>query len=159
MGVESANYSVSVTDGLARFDEVLLRLGGTRKQDESASSFDRWIVSGERHWIDVMRGKLGTGGEPAISVRVAVCNPPDVESVLRQVLATLLKEFSGQLRDGQTCRSYRALDDASWSEVQEAFAAKRAQFRQHFGDVEAAVSGDDVFEAVSGRGIPSEKST
>lgn len=144
MGLESANYFISVKDGWARLDEVLLRLGAERR-DAFAPGLDRWIIRGDRYWIDLMSGEFGGGETPGISVRVALCNPPDVEIAVRHVLAALMNEFNGQLYDVQTSQSYRALDDASWAQVQEAFAAKRAQFRQYFGSFEAAMSGEDVF--------------
>lgn len=144
MGLESANYFVGVKEGWVRHEEVFLRLGA-RKRDPFGTSFDRWIVRTERYWIDLMSGDFGSPGKPAISVRVALCNPPDVESALRDVLTALLREFGGKLHDVQTNRSYGALDDASWSEVLEAFAAKRSQFRQYWGTFEAAISGEEVF--------------
>ena len=150
MGIESANYTITLKDGLERVPEVLAQLGGLQRHGVR-NDFQTWIFEDDHYWIDVMTGSFGPNSSLAISVRVALCNPVDVEMRLRQLLTDLLGHFGGRLYDSQTSRSYTKVDDPAWTDIYGGFAAKRAQFRQHFGSFEAAISGERVFDVIRER--------
>lgn len=147
MGIESANYTVISSTTPEEMDFTLDAVA-TRVLQVSPGVFPKWVKKDEQHWIDIMRGNFGPERRVAVSVRVALCNPPEAEVELRSLLGTLLDELGGSLCDEQTGRIYAGLDEPSWIEVRGGLRAKQNEFRKLFGSFEAAISGDAVFSAL-----------
>lgn len=145
MGIESANYTIFPGADCEAVDEVLLRAKAVPVSTSSPVGFQKWVVRGDRYWIDLMRGNFGPARREALSIRIALCNPLDADEVLRTTLGGLLTELRGTLMDGQTKRTYETLDDEAWNEIVVALTIKRDQFRQFFGALEAPIGGDEVF--------------
>lgn len=142
MGVESANYKVLFRNG--SLDDVRDMLRHLRAEQQVSETFEKWVLNGERHWIDLML-LPGPENRPMLSIRVALCNPADVEKVLHVVLTEVLQSLDGKLRDEQTGKTYCDLAGTNWTELQAAFSDKRDQFQRNFGPFEAAISGENVF--------------
>ena len=139
MGIESAVYQY-VADpsesNLAR--EALVRLGAVAIDEK------HFVLRGPRHWIDAQLGLP----EPLVSLRVALCNPIDVLDVLRSVFAGLLRTGGGEILDVATDRRMSALDEGSWHYVSLSYLSRREDFHRLFGDMEAPISADTVFDHV-----------
>ncbi|MEM6989354.1 MAG: hypothetical protein AAF721_02615 [Myxococcota bacterium] len=142
--MESANYSVVLGAG-AEPTTLLEDLGAVRAIGRAGA---RWVLRDPTYWIDVLVLNRGEAPQTVASVRVALCNPPEVEPALRRVLHALLTAGPTGVHDAQTGRRYVRLDEDVWGELLEAYRRKRARFQDHFGTREMPVSGDDVFEAL-----------
>lgn len=149
MGIESANYMIAPSGDMGALSRILLDLGCNLRS--SSGELERWVLSGERYWIDVMIGPLGPNRTLAISVRLALSNPIEAIDVLRRVLSELLSHVSGELFDSQTGKAHSAMSDESWESIREGLTKKQEEFQQYFGPFEAPVSGDDVFAALRTR--------
>lgn len=148
MGVESANYLLLPKDDGSAVSNVLTALGAERREVSKGSSFDAWVLRGDGYWIDVIVGPLGPNRREAISLRIALSNPQSAAVVLRHLMAELLRVAPGELADLQTRRTHSGLGEDEWREIYAAFVLKRDEFQRHFGPFEAAISGDDVFDAL-----------
>lgn len=151
MGFESANYMLVPTDGVGAVSSILQQLGSEEQDPFPSSNFARWILRGERYWIDVMVGGFGPDRKPSVSIRIALSNPVEAVEVLHRILRELMERAPGQLFDSQTRRSYAGMSDEIWQDIQTGFEKKRERFQQQFGPFEAAISGEDVFPALNAR--------
>jgi hypothetical protein len=146
MGLESANYIFVPKENVAAATSVLLSLGAKKRAPSPPfEDYDRWVLNGEQHWIDVMVGSFGPNSKMAVSIRVALPNPAMVENELRRLMAELMEQAPGRLYDQQTRRWHAQMDEDVWHDIWAAYKKKRAHFQQHFGLFEAPISGDDVF--------------
>jgi hypothetical protein len=144
MGLESAVYSLVPDRNADSVERGLEQLGAVPTDKPSPLSFPQWVLRDQGALIDLMAVTPKDGSRAALSVRVAVSNPPSVEGALRILLVQLLDHFGGKVRDWQTHRSYERLDDAAWDEIRGAFLEKKSVFRRYRSELEAPVSGDEV---------------
>lgn len=148
MGVESANF-VFIPD-TARGSELVAiveSLGATR----FGSKEGRYVVQGDDHWVDLKVGPYGRRRLPSVSLRVALCNPPAAYCVLARLLASLLRLGGGQVLDLKSREGFSELDEAAQDRVCSTLKSRRADFEHQFGPLEAAISGDDVFDYLDQR--------
>ena len=146
MGVESANYQIRYSDDPGEgFTRAMLVLGAEVVDD--GSSVRSVVRSDDRYWLDLQAWPERS----LVSVRVALCNPPEVLPMLRTVLSVLAAAAPGVVVDVDGDAHYVDLADRSWSAVAESFERRRAEFRQYFGDYTAAISGGEVFARLRDR--------
>jgi hypothetical protein len=150
MGLESANYLLVPDAGIAVARDAIESFGASTREPFPASNFERWVIRGDRYWIDVMTGQFGSDARAAISLRIALSNPLEADDVLGRLLKNLMARMPGILFDKQTGRSYRHFDENNWRELHAALNQKRAEFQRDFGPFEAAISGEDVFPTLRG---------
>jgi hypothetical protein len=148
VGVEAANFVfIPNTARGSELVAIVESLGATR----FGSKEGRYVVRGDDHWIDLKIGTYGRRRVPSVSVRVALSNPPPAYGVLTRLLASLLRLGGGQVIDPQSREEFSELDQAAQDRVRSALEARRADFERQFGPLEAAISGDDVFDYLHGR--------
>ena len=147
MGFEAANYKYIPGSGTsARAREMLKRLGA-EAEALGGDGDSTYVLRGPDHWIDVQFSIP----EPAISFRLALCNPDDVLQELNKVLSELIAIDDGQVVDLQTGERYVHLDQATWQEIIRGFKQKQAQFQKYFGTFTAAISAEQVFDYIARR--------
>jgi hypothetical protein len=105
------------------------------------------------YWIDIEVSSAEPGRRPRASIRVALCNPPEVGPALRNLLETLWGRGGGRLVDLSGDRRWETVDDEVWQGIWKAYDAKRREFHQNFGDFEAAISGAKVFPLMREKGL------
>jgi hypothetical protein len=143
MGIESANYVyLPTTTGAEATDGSLKLLGVQPVESNRAACF---VYRGDDYWIDLEVSPAEAGRGQAVSIRVALCNPPGVKPALRKLLETLWRRGGGRLIDLPGDRQWETIDDDACREIWRSYEVKHREFRLNFGDFEAPVSGADVF--------------
>jgi hypothetical protein len=86
MGVEAANCQIRYEEVISRgrIDSALEVLGAEIVPDGGSAM--KAAVASDKFWIDLQVW----WEQPVVSVRVALCNPPDVVAMLRTVLSTFV---------------------------------------------------------------------
>jgi hypothetical protein len=137
MGIESTVYQlIPETQESLCARQVLLDFGAEEVDEH------RFVLRGPEHWIDIQVGVP----EPLVSLRVALCNPTSVLDVLRSVLAALLRGCEGEIVDIEGDRRISVLDEDTWRVLLASYELRRQEFRRQFGEMEAAISADEVFD-------------
>jgi hypothetical protein len=142
VGVESAVFQVryvgELDDGL---DRAMGVVGAESLEGASGGTVKAVVSARDRYWIDLQAWP----DRSLVSVRVALCNPPEAFPMLRTVLSVLLAVSPAVVVDVDGDARYRELADHSWTLIAEELDRRRSEFREHFGEFVAAISGDDVF--------------
>jgi hypothetical protein len=142
MGLESANYVLYSTDlGTSKLMKIIQSLGGAESSKNS-----KFSIHGERYWIDLHSLEQSQTGRPATYIRVALCNPLDVSVPLRRLLDELFKSGDVVMTDTRSKLQWIAWNEQGWEELWASFLNQRSEFRRAFGNYEAAISADKVFE-------------
>lgn len=148
MGVESTvfqvRYDSELGDGI---DRAMAVVGAVPVEGEFSGSVRAVVSDRDRYWIDLQVWP----DRSLVSVRVALCNPPEVYPVLRTVLSVLLAVAPAVVVDLDDDARYRELAEHSWVLISEALDRRRSEFHEHFGEFVAAISGDDVFSRMRER--------
>jgi hypothetical protein len=146
MGVESANLQyLSDPTGSDYFDDVLRGLS-VREVDGQIGGYDYYAVVDEGCWIDLQVRSGGESSRLSISIRVALCNPPQLEAALCYLLERLFKFCGGRIANKDTRERFEVYDKEAWSKIWSAYLRKREKFREQYGDFEAAISGSEVYD-------------
>ena len=146
MGLESANYVLySSKIGAPELERIIQNLGGHENPDASAGT-RKFIIQGERYWIDLLWLVESQTGKPAIFIRVALCNPLDVSEHLKKLLEELFRSGGEVMTDTRSKLQWSEWNDKSWDQLWVSYQRQQADFRQSFGNYEAAISADEVFE-------------
>jgi len=146
MGLESANYVLySSKLEASQLVRIIQNLGGSENSDTSTGNRE-FSIQGERYWIDLQRLAQSQTGRPAIFIRVSLCNPLDVGEHLKKLLDELFKSGDATMTDTRSKLQWLVWNEKSWKELWASFLNQRAEFRQAFGNYEAAISADKVFE-------------
>lgn len=149
MGLESANFLYSATVDIS-MSELLLSL---EAEGPFGQRFNQYVLRDNDYWIDVEIQKITPGFPPSVWIRVALTNPLQVEHELRALVEALLRNAGGSLvnMDGRkrlTGLSNNELNEEEWRDLWVSYLEKRAVFRQYYGALEAAISGDVVFATI-----------
>lgn len=149
MGRESANFLfIPKQDDACCIDSAFASLGITETTGRDRSPYRYYTYRSARFWIDLQVGNLVGSVNNAISIRIALCNPQDVELAFQQLIEALLLRCGGSLIDRQRGSVYDGTDMDGWRLIQESYRLQKATFITFFGKFEAPLSGDDVFEAL-----------
>ncbi len=142
MGVESAVFQVRYVGELDGVLERAMSVVGAEMRELAGGSTVKAVVSArDRYWIDVQAWP----DRALVSVRLALCNPPEAVSMLRTVLSVLLAASPAVVVEVNGDARLSELGDHSWSRIAEGLDGRRLEFQEHFGEFVAAISSDDVF--------------
>jgi hypothetical protein len=156
MGLESANYVLySSKLEASQLVRIIQNLGGSENSDTSTGNRE-FSIQGERYWIDLQRLAQSQTGRPVIFIRVALCNPHDVGQHLKQLLTELFKIGDTVMTDTRSKLQWIEWNDKSWDQLWESYQHQQAEFKQTFGNYEAAISAGKVFENL--RKLPGSES-
>lgn len=146
MGLESANYVLySSKIGIFQLERIIQKLGG-HENLAALTGTREFTIQGERYWIDVRWLAHSQTGSPAIFIRVALCNPVDVGNHLKQLIDELFKDTDTVMTDTRFKLQWLAWNDKSWDQLWTSYQRQRIDFRKTFGNYEAAICADKVFE-------------
>jgi hypothetical protein len=155
MGLESANYVLYSRELVApRLVRIIQNFGGSENSDSRAGTRD-FVIHGERHWIDLRWLPQTQTGRPAVFIRVALCNPNEVGQHLKQLFGELFRSGDVVMTDTRSKLQWFEWNDNMWDQLWASFQRQQADFRKTFGNYEAAISADKVFENL--RKLPGSK--
>ena len=152
MGLESANYTLNYGKiEASQLVRVVQNLGGQENSDAPTGA-RRFSIQGERYWIDLQWLAKSQTGQPVIFIRVALCNPLEVREHLKQLFDQLFKSGDALMTDSRSKLQWHVWNDRSWEELWSSYQQQRSEFRKTFGNYEAAISADKVFENLQKHG-------
>lgn len=140
VGQESANYSYEIPLGQRHSArDILRRIGAVPRGKDPI----HWVIRGHDHWIDLeLNTPPGT-----IQFRIALSNPPGAIEVLRRVFEGLLSTAGGRILDLQRAKYVSRVNLRTWRSLVAAYELKKATgYAPVYGDLEAAISADDLLK-------------
>jgi hypothetical protein len=148
MGFESIVYRYVPGRGdISQLVDALSQCGAT-PVEHPASSFRSFVTRSPTHWIDLQLVEAGEPSHCYLSVRVALCNPPEAIGVLRQLFQCLLSACGGSILEPVSKTTLTAVTDDTWHVINQGFEQRRQQFVLAFGPFAAPISGEQVMEYI-----------
>lgn len=156
MGLESATYSYRIpSEAIGELRSLILALGGRSRQPDESNDVQDFVLADKDYWIDLRILRSPAIPEQAsLFVRVALCNPVKVESMLVHLVQELMKRVPGVLVDSWSGERWNSAGELD--ELLTKYRLRKEEFKRYFGDFQAAVSGDGVFEALAKSNPPAE---
>lgn len=146
MGFESANYQIRYEEQASAAAVRAARVLGGEFASHGGDSTDL-IIRDLDYWIDVKVWHE----IPVVSVRVAYTNPPHVLGMLRSAIAALLAAAEATVIDLESDTRFTNVAPDSWRLLSDSYERGRDAFKAKFGDFDAPVSADRVFEILQQR--------
>jgi hypothetical protein len=143
MGFESINFHfVPQAACSEQLDAALLKYGAEAIKTDSR--FAAFRLSGPDYHLDIQIGCYADIKHQSVSVRMALCNPPEAERRLHDLLFHLLETCGGYLIAPRSRRRIAELDEEEWQKLTASIAEARDRFQQCFGEWQAALPAEDV---------------
>jgi hypothetical protein len=143
MAIESANYFYIPSSGTEDDLIKVLDLHHAERMERART----WVIRGHNYWIDIM---IQQG--PQVSIRVALTNPPAVVEHLRKLLDAFWNAFPGKLVAPHESLSFTNWGEQEWKTIVADYRSRRDQFRRHYGEIEAPISADAVWNVLDSKG-------
>jgi len=149
MGLESATFSFvpHQRQTLASLSETL-RLLGAASRCASQPPFKDFVYRSVGYWIDLRAFEQKSDGLAVLSIRIALCNPAEVRKAFRSLLERLMDDVVGTLTDLRGKSRWHDANSETLDQIELCLLNQQEVFEQDFGKFEAAISGDEVFEAM-----------
>lgn len=155
MGLESATFSFIPQAGctVKSLKDTLSRLGA-ESSPAAPSAFDDFVYRSASYWIDLRAFEQKSDGLAVLSIRIALCNPAEVRKAFRSLLERLMVDVAGTLTDLRSKGRWRDTSSENLDQIELCLLNQQQAFVRDFGSFEAAISGDEVFEAMRLRQPP-----
>jgi hypothetical protein len=142
MGLESCNYVFYTKQDmvLSYLTKIISEIGYVQQYEPNIIT----LTLPNKFWIDLL---LLPGEQSALSIRVALCNPPDVLVALRQLVEALFKHYTGLFLCINNRKTYKKMTSTAFNQIANNFYQNQKILFDHFGFLEAAISAEDVFSS------------
>jgi len=145
MSFESINYLFIPSRLKTKLlESVIIDYGAVFKINDGI--FREYVIfESEKYWIDVQIEHHIDINFDSASVRIALCNPPQVLDKIGQLFSHLINTCGGYVAIWGSEQKIRSDDADSIAFLKNGYLEKQKEFRKYHGGFTAAISGGEVY--------------